>query len=78
MFPCLDKWTGVQPLPPIGSQKGHSFKLVEVHSRCWDTEPASQILQLAAINLCRGQTPKEAVTGNNPDISEDSQFEFYE
>jgi hypothetical protein len=45
---------------------------------CYAGEAASQIMRLTASNLCRGRTPEEAVTGNTPDISEDSQFEFYE
>jgi hypothetical protein len=42
---------------------------------CCACEAASRIMRLTASNLC---TPEEAVTGNTPDISKDSQFEFYE
>jgi hypothetical protein len=45
---------------------------------CYAGEAASRIMRLTASNLCRGRTPEEAVTGNTPDISKDSQFEFYE
>jgi hypothetical protein len=45
---------------------------------CYASEAASRIMRLPASNLCGGRTPEEAVAGNTPDISEDSQFEFYE
>jgi hypothetical protein len=45
---------------------------------CYAEESAARIWHLTAIDLCGGQTPEEVVTRNTPDISEDSQFEFYE
>ena len=45
---------------------------------CYAGEAASRIRRLTANELCGGRAPEELVTGNTPDISEDSQFEFYE
>jgi hypothetical protein len=45
---------------------------------CYAGEAAARIRRLTASDLCGGRTPEELVTGNTPDISEDSTFEFYE
>jgi hypothetical protein len=43
---------------------------------CYAGEAEARIWRLTANDLCGGRTPEEIVTGNMPDISEDSQFEF--
>jgi hypothetical protein len=45
---------------------------------CYAGEAAARIRRLTTNDLCGGRTPEEIVTGNTPDIVEDSQFEFYE
>jgi hypothetical protein len=45
---------------------------------CYAGEAEARIRCVAANDPCGGRTPEEIVTGNTPDISEDSQFEFYE
>jgi hypothetical protein len=45
---------------------------------CYAGEAAARIRRLTASDLNGGRTPEETVTGNTPDISEDSQCEFYE
>jgi hypothetical protein len=48
-----------------------------IRTWCYAGDTADWIWRLTANDPCGGQTPEEIVTGNRPNISEDSQFEFY-